>query len=235
MRRILPTNRLYCFSPPVMIATIVFELGAALYAAWRYRLNGVGRLTVAILVCLALFQIAEFTVCERVGDLDLARLGFIAITALPPLGIHLAAAIAGKVRQSLPIMVVSYLLGIGFALFFLVVPTGVQNGVCHGNYVIYDIFPGATWWWYGLYYYGLLLLGIILAMSLRRQPKLARSRKQALLWLVVGYLSFLLPTTTVNVLDSATLAGIPSIMCGFAVLLAAVLILRIMPLVGTKK
>jgi hypothetical protein len=34
---------------------------------------------------------------------------------------------------------------------------------------------------------------------------------------------FILPTTAANIVDPSTIAGIPSIMCGFAVILAIIL------------
>ena len=89
---------LYCFSPPVMIATFAIEIGLAVYALWRYKLNLISRLAVAILVCLAAFQLAEFNVCEGGWiDRELAsRLGYVAITALPPLGLHQASGNTGS-------------------------------------------------------------------------------------------------------------------------------------------
>ena len=46
----------------------------------------------------------------------------------------------------------------------------------------------------------------------------------ALKWLISGYVAFILPTTIVNIVNPSTIEGIPSIMCGFAVLMAIVLI-----------
>ena len=48
--------------------------------------------------------------------------------------------------------------------------------------------------------------------------------KKALFYLGIGYASFILPTTAVYWVDPTTISGIPSIMCGFAVLLAFCLI-----------
>ncbi|GEM_PF-4205541 len=42
-------------------------------------------------------------------------------------------------------------------------------------------------------------------------------------------LAFIVPTTAVNLINPATLAGIPSIMCGFAVLLAIILAGEVLP------
>ena len=51
----------------------------------------------------------------------------------------------------------------------------------------------------------------------------------------IAYLAFLLPTTTINLLAPETLAGIPSIMCGFAVLMALILLGKITPLAGKQR
>ena len=41
--------KLYCFSPPVMLATLAIELVLALYTFWRYKLNAVTRIAMALL------------------------------------------------------------------------------------------------------------------------------------------------------------------------------------------
>ena len=47
--------------------------------------------------------------------------------------------------------------------------------------------------------------------------------------LIVGYVLFMAPTTFVNIIDPSTIIGIPSIMCGFAVLMAVVLAGKVLP------
>lgn len=56
-------------------------------------------------------------------------------------------------------------------------------------------------------------------MSRRAAPHITRALKV----LIVGYAAFMAPTTLVNIIDPSTIAGIPSIMCGFAVILALIL------------
>ena len=46
---------------------------------------------------------------------------------------------------------------------------------------------------------------------------------------MIGYVLFMVPTTFVNIVDPSTISGIPSIMCGFAVLLAATLAGKVLP------
>jgi len=47
--------------------------------------------------------------------------------------------------------------------------------------------------------------------------------------LIAGYVVFIAPTTLVNIIDPSTITGIPSIMCGFAVLMAVALAGKVLP------
>ena len=99
--------KLYCFSPPVMLATLAIEIILAIYTFWRYKLNAVTRIAMALLICLALFQWAEYNVCEGtifLDNLGWAKLGYVAITMLPPLGIHLIYQLSGDKRRWIPVL-----------------------------------------------------------------------------------------------------------------------------------
>ena len=225
--RILKTDKLYCFSPPVMLATFIIEIAFAVYVLFRYKLTAVSRLIVLLLLGLATFQFAEYNVCEGALGLDSltwARIGYVAITFLPPMGIHLATKLGGK---SNPLLVgAAYATGTLFAAIFLFMGQGMVGEQCLGNYVIFKIAPWAVWP-YAAYYYGWLLIGVAYAIKLAQGVK--RNIKSALYALAVGYLAFIVPTTAVNILDPATISGIPSIMCGFAVMLAFVLTFKVAP------
>lgn len=226
--RYLKTNKLYCFSPPVMLATFIIEIACAAWVVFRYKLTPITRLAVAILVCLAVFQLAEYNVCEGAWGMDSlgwARLGYVAITLLPPLGLHLAIRLAGQ-RQ--PVLVgAAYATAAVFALVFLFVGHGMQSQQCLGNYVIFQVAPWASLP-YGAYYYGWLFVTVGYAWQAGRVVG-RRGQKRALYGLAAGYLAFIVPTTAVNGIDPATIAGIPSIMCGFAVALALAITLWMLP------
>lgn len=221
--------KLYCFSPFVMLATFAIEIALAVYALFRYKLNEVGRVAVTTLVFLAVFQLAEYNVCEIgwVDSITASRIGYVAITLLPPLGIHLAYALAGAKKRAL--LWPAYATAAAFAAFFLLVPTAMSGHSCLGNYIIFQMAPEASWL-FGLYYYGWMFLGIWLCKRLA-----APKTRVALAGLAIGYLAFIVPTTTVNLLDPATIQGIPSIMCGFAVLFALTVAFWIMPKGGEKR
>jgi len=226
--RYLKTNTAYCFSPPVMIATFFIEIGLAFYVVWRYKLNEITRLAVALLFFLSVFQLAEYNVCEGsfgIDSLSWARLGYVAITLLPPLGFHLATKIAGQKQRGL--VAFAYAAGVAFALFFAFSGDGITSPACLGNYVIFKSAPGSVWL-YTLYYYGWLILTTVYAFT-RAKVGLAKNKAHALKSLAIGYMAFVLPTTAVNIIDPSTISGIPSIMCGFAVILAVILAGGVLP------
>ncbi|MDB5178089.1 MAG: rane protein of unknown function [Patescibacteria group bacterium] len=217
---------LLCFSPPVMIATMVIELGLAAWIISRYAISHVRQLIIAILICLAAFQLAEFNVCgSAMPGLTWSRLGYVFITFLPPLGIHLISRIR---RENHPTLIrFSYAAAGLFAATFALLPAGLNQGVCSGNYVIFRLAePLSTV--YTFSYIALVLFGLTLA--LRPLARATPNQRLTLQWIAAGYLAFTLPTFIINYLLPATHKAIPSIMCGFAVILAIILGLRVAPL-----
>lgn len=214
-----------------MIATFVVEIVLAAYVLWRYKLQPLSRLAMLILVCLAVFQLAEFMICGGWGidGLMWSRIGYVAITLLPPLGIHMAYMIAR--RRPDWYLYGAYLLAAAFVFFFAFATHSISGHACQGNYVIFQIAPGSGWF-YAAYYYGLLLAGVWTCARWMKQ--VTKKRANALRWLAIGYLTFLLPIITVNIVAPETIHGIPSIMCGFAVLLAFILVFLVMPNVVKK-
>lgn len=211
------------------MATFIIEASLLIYTLVRYKLTTLTRLVALMLFFLATFQLAEFMSCGT-GDFTIwSRVGFLAITALPPLCIHLIITIAKK--KSPKILFTSYTLGVIFSLIFLI-PGAFSDYACTGNYVIFHLVNGLSDA-YTFYYYGLLFLGA--ALCIHYAPTASPKIKRALYWQVFGYLSFLLPTALVNSLQPQTTGGIPSIMCGFAVIYALTLVFAIVPLVESKK
>lgn len=227
--RYLKPNTLYCFSPPVMIITFAIEIAFAIYTVWRYKLTPITRLVALTLICLATFQLAEYNVCEGafgISSLDWARVGYAAITLLPPLGIHMAVKLAGDKKRNWLVWL-GYTSGVAFAIFFLLVDHGMQSQLCLGNYVIFEIAPGALPL-YTAYYYGWLAVSTMYAWQQAKRVK-RHSKKRALQYLAVGYMAFIVPTIAAVIINPTASAGIPSIMCGFAVILGLVLTFFVVP------
>lgn len=222
-----------CFSPPVMIATFVIEIVLMAAAFATRKLNRAGKLIAACLFFLAFFQLCEYFVCGGLG-IDAAlwsRLGFVAITTLPPLGVHLIHEISGK--RSGWLVKLSYLTMAVFILLFGFSENAFTSHQCVSNYVIFQLDTVITYA-YTAYYYSILLLGLYLAFKYAQTAK-QKARRQALYGLIAGYLVFLLPTAIANTIKPETMAGIPSIMCGFAVVHALILFGYVLPRVSKSR
>ncbi len=218
-------GKLYCFSPPVMLFTFVLEFGLAFYAIWRYKLTTVTRLAFVTLLALGTFQLTEYLTCGGLGlsHPTMVRIGYASITLLPALGIHMIVTLAGK---KLPMLVATaYATCVLFVAFFLFANGAVGAEACYANYAVFysHEFGGRPFMYY---YYGWLLIGGYLAYRWSlQQPK----RKKALAGMTFGYAAFIVPTTAFNLIDPSTIRGIPSIMCGFAVLFAIALVVIVLP------
>lgn len=232
-------NRLNCFSPPVMIATFAIEIIMAIYTVVRFKMSVVTRLVVATLFFLALFQLSEYYVCGGMGmsAVHWSRTGYVAITTLPPLGLHLLHVLAGKKKRKL--VVISYMTMLGFMVYFLTISNAFRGYECTGNYVIFQLGERAAIM-YGYYYYGWLLAAMSLGVRwlgelLKTETDESRKKRNVIRGLIVGYLVFLVPTGVANSINPATRRGIPSIMCGFAVLFAFILTFYILPRAAQAK
>ena len=208
-----------------MLATFAIEIGFAFYVLWRYKMTVITRLVVAILASLAVFQAAEYMVCGGMGLQAgmWSKLSYAAITLLPPLGIHLVLKIANKSNKYL--ITAAYATASAFVGYFVFATGAISGQTCYANYAVFDT-QLASSLVYGLYYYGWLFVGVGLAWHYSLTSKKHRGALRAL---ALGYLAFILPTTTINLIDPSTMAAIPSIMCGFAVILAFLLVGRVAP------
>lgn len=222
----------YCFSPPVMLATFLIETVFLVYVLYRYKMNALSRLVSLLLLFLATFQLAEYNVCGGLGA-DAAtwsKVGFVAITVLPPIGIHLIHVIAKKSWSN--ITGIAYGMAAAWVVIFALSEQVFGGHVCAGNYVIFTIKPGAGGL-YLTYYYLWLIVGAYLCLKFARNIK--KKNRQSLILLAIGYGTLLIPTTTANMLAPDTINALPSIMCGFAIILAAIITFGIMTRLGIKR
>lgn len=221
-----------------MIATVIIELSLAAYTLWRYKLDRLTRLVVVCVFALAVFQVSEYFVCTGSGlsAASWSRLGYVAITALPALGLHILHVLAVKPKRRL--VVAAYASMVGFMAYFLTYQNAFTGFACTGNYVIFQIGvnPAIA---YGTYYYGWTLTAMYLgsrwAGQLRKRSVGSSNQLKSIRALIVGYLVFLVPTALVYSVSPSARRGIPSIMCGFAVLFALILTIYVLPLAARKR
>lgn len=221
-----------CFSPPVMIATVIIESALVIYTIWRYKMDTLTKLVVMSLLSLTIFQISEYNVCAGSGlnAGDWARLGYVSISFLPPLGFHILHILAKKPNRKL--VVGAYVSMVMVITYFFAYRSAFSGFQCTGNYVIFQIGKLASII-YGTYYYGWLIsalfLGVRWANELRNAHESTTNRLRAVRAMIIGYLVFILPTAIVYSISPNTRRAIPSIMCGFAVLFALILTTYILP------
>ncbi len=216
---------LFCFSPAVMVATFIIEITLAVYIYFQNRRFGHNTLIVSILTLLATFQLSEYMICRGGDALLWSRIGLVSITLLPLLGFVLIGVIRNNTRYSL----LGALVALAFSIIFSFWPNTVNDAACAGNYVILNVQP-LVHSFYGYYYFGLLLLGIYFAFRGMEENKKDKRSQSALLWMIIGYLSFILPLSLVYIFIAGTRNGIASIMCGFAVIFAFILAFKVSPM-----
>jgi len=213
----------YCFSPPVMLATLLIESGLAVYLLHRYRKSFFGKIAAVLLFLLALFQLSEYQICANHNAIFWSRIGLAAITLLPILGLYLISLISHK-RHFLRL---GYVAAAVSVFLIILAPRDMINPICGGNYVTFGG-PEVLYRFYAAYYFGFLLIGIwesLEALNVSRSKRIHR----ILRWMVIGYLSFMLPMGIVYALYAPARMAVASIMCGFALSLAIILALRIVP------
>jgi hypothetical protein len=233
-----PSTQLNCFSPPVMLATLTIESALVIYTIWRYKMNTATRLITSMFVCLGAFQLAEYFVCTGDGlrGEQWSRFGFVMITILPPLGVHLMHVLADKPKRKL--VAASYATMAAYIGIFLFYKTALVGHQCEGNYVIFQIGHTLGGMYY-IYYFGWLAVGIgygaYWANKLMEKGASFVKQLESVRGLIVGYLVFLIPVALANSINPQSRRGIPSIMCGFAVILAFILAGYILPRAGEVK
>jgi prolipoprotein diacylglyceryltransferase len=108
-----------------------------------------------------------------------------------------------------------------------------ESYVCTGNYVFFQI-TGLETFYYSIFYFGLIILSVFRGLKfIEQNPK--SEKNLAIKWFVAGYALFIIPTGIfILVLPDAS-RGVPSVLCGFAILMALVLALKVAPLKLIKK
>jgi hypothetical protein len=216
-----------------MALTFAAEMILLMYVLAKYSISFVEyRLIVLILLLLALFQLSEYGICESFvfNDIVWAKIGFFAITFLPSLGLHLIQ----KVRKdpTISYSLFGYFLSVIFVVIFVFFNTFNAVG-CQGNYAFFELTNGIGGAFF-IYYYALLVLGATLALLRWKQAKQANQGK-TLLVITLGYASFIMPGTIIHFAFNQVSNGLPSIMCGFALIFAIILTFWVSDGVGRTK
>ena len=107
-----------------MIATFVIEIILAIMVFIRYRVTRFGKSAGLVLVLLATFQFAEYRICTTTEiPLLWSRIGFVAITLLPLMGLYLVSLVSHKPH----FLKLGYVTAGGFVFYFIFVPKSITG------------------------------------------------------------------------------------------------------------
>jgi hypothetical protein len=174
---------------------------------------------------LAAFQISEWFICRGYSEMLWTRLGFVATSFMPIVGLDLISLLT---KKKWPVWI-GYVVAAIFSAFFIFLPNAFTGAACNGRFVA---FHGGSFWLdalYAVYYIPTTALGVFLITRALMRPLVPNRR--ALVWMLVGYLAFCLPVVVLYFLVITGKAAVPSVLCGFAVLLALTLALKVLPAV----
>jgi hypothetical protein len=210
----------YCFTPEAALATFIIEFVLAGYVFFRYKFNKYTQLSILILLLLGTFQLSEYMMCKGADAQLWSKVGTAGITLLPVLTFHLMTLLTRKSN----LVFVGYFLGslIIASIFFLPVPI---LPYCTGKFVILK-FHQTFDLLFGVYYMAFVFMGIGLLVQTWRNHK---GDAAELFWAMMIYASFLIPTLLVYIFFAVARMGVPSIMCGFAVLGGIILVFKELP------
>ena len=217
-----------CFSPTVILLTFLVESSLALYTWWRYKASPFRRRAVIFLALLALFQGSEFVICRGANAEIWARVGFIATAFLPVIGIDFIGLLCKKRLYT----GITYAMATVFSIVMAFYPNIFHSAVCTNRFVAFYSDAPAFDIAYTVYYVAMLFFGLALAWQGMQEKK---ANKKALAWLIIGYASFMLPAFSLYAFVTVTRVGFASILCGFAILMACVLVLRVLPQVLVER
>jgi hypothetical protein len=212
------------YSPVLAVVTALFEVSAAVWVLRGPGRKAVLRTTAAILVFLAGYQVVEVGICSLAPTYGfLPRLAFIVVTWLPPLGILLVSFLLGPAARAARGFAYGMLaLAAGIVVWIALDGSFATLSVCNAVYARYDHPMPRFLAYSGFYWLGLLsLVGLSAYGAARpRDAHDAHLTRQ----LLTGSVAFLVPALVTSKFIPAAEGALPSVMCHFAILLAAFLV-----------
>lgn len=207
------------YIPALGIATGLFELYVAILALRHDGNQRLLRPTALLLTLLAGYQFLEVLVCGRTDLSWPARLAFVDIVWLPPLGVWLIVQLTDGVppivrRAARQLFMVAGVLSI----LVMLDPTFVTRSVCKSILARYD-HGTPLYSVYGAFYQlGLLamMLGASRALAVTSDP----ARRAHIADIQMGTIAFVVLSLLTELLVPGTAGAMPSVMCHYALILA---------------
>ncbi len=171
-------------------------------------------LTIAgLLVLLQVYQLSEFLICVGISENITARIAYVVITFLPPLGYYLSTQLVGWKHKD---YFVFFAAATGFSLYYAIWPRAIYLVDCNPLYATYGSPLHELYGYYYIFVVCYAILFLLLHLLFRREKF---ENKYSVL-LLIGYLSFLVPMQLMVMIDFSYIYSTTSIMCKYAFLLA---------------
>jgi hypothetical protein len=211
------------YSPILGLATAAFEVVAAGWALTGPGRKDVVRITSAVLLLLAGYQITEVLICTAAPTYGfLPRLAFIDVTWLPPLGLLLCSRLFERRSRFVTGAAYAMLAAAGGIMVWIAVDPGfVSASVCSTVFARYSHAMPRFQVYAGFYWLG--LLGMVGFSAYGAKAALDASGRRLFAELRTGSVGFIVPSLVVTWFVPTTQGALPSIMCHFALVLAAFL------------
>jgi len=206
-----------CFTPGISISTALIEFAIAVFLLVVYRKTVVVKFFVALLVFLGLYQFTEFMLCTTNNVQLWVRLGFLAYTFLPAIGLHFVLRYTKKNFNILMI----YIPVIIFSLIALFTKNFSSLAICGKFFVssklsINPVVLVLYWLYYTVY-------AFVSAFILLRAAMIAKNalKRQVYLMIIMAEFLSIFPALILLVLfPSLRLIIFPSVYCQFAIIFA---------------
>ena len=208
-----------CFTPTISLATAITEWVLALILITSFRKSKLTPYFSIILMLLGIYQFTEFMLCFS-ANLIWVRVGFIAYSFLPVLGLHATLFYLNK-RKNFTLL---YAIPIVYSFLALLTPNFVLSGTCMRLFVSVKtilsnnallVLP------YMLYY--IIFITIAFIYLVREYLKVKdKTRKKVSFFIALGIFCMTLPTFIVLQIFPIFNVNLPSVLCHFALLLAII-------------
>ena len=211
-----------CFTPAISLTTAIIEFVIATVILISCRKSLVNKFMASLVYVLGLYQFTEFMLCTSINPALWAKLGFIAYTFLPAIGLYFTIRMLRKNSKEKYLKLL-FLIPIIFSLIALFTLNFFVNIECGRFFVTFQHLMKTFSIWlpiiYSAYYFSFIAaLEIFLyTMFLRERNKIKKNI--ALTLFIAAFVSVLPAFILVTVLPSLSIY-FSSIYCEFAILLA---------------
>jgi hypothetical protein len=211
------------YSPILGIATAAFEIMVALWALTGPGRRDIVRITSAVLLLLAGYQLTEVLICAADPVYGfLPRLAFIDVTWLPPLGILLCSRLFAPRSRFVNGAAYAMLAAAGGIMIWIAADPGfVSASVCSTVFARYSHAMPRFQAYAGFYWIG--LLGMVGFSAYGAKAARDANGRRLFAELRTGSVGFIVPSLVTTWFVPTANGALPSIMCHFALLLAVFL------------